>query len=65
MIIKVKENGNLIFKGDAEEFLESYDYDEELELALNELDYPDVKVVRFLGYLGSWIIEKEKELIYN
>ena len=65
MKIKVKEENQTIFIGDAEDFLEQYEYDEELEVALNELEYPEIKVVRFLGYLGSWRIEKELELIYD
>ena len=65
MKIKVKEENQTIFIGDAEDFLEQYEYDEELEIALNELEYPEIKVVRFLGYLGSWRIEKELELIYD
>ena len=65
MKIKVKEENQTIFIGDAEDFLEQYEYDEELEIALNELEYPEIKVVRFLGYLGSWKIEKELELIYD
>lgn len=65
MKIKVKEENQVIFLGDAEDFLEQYEYDEELEIALNELEYPEIKAVRFLGYLGSWRIEKELELIYD
>ena len=64
MIVIVKEEGNIIFKGDAEDLLEQYEFDTELEVSLNELEYPDINRIRFLGYLGSWVIEKQKELIY-
>ena len=65
MIVIVKEEGNIIFKGDAEDLLEQYEFDSELEMSLNELEYPEKKSIRFLGYLGSWVIEKQKELIYE
>ena len=34
----IDEDNDMIFKGDADEFLELNDYDEELEIELNNLD---------------------------
>ena len=61
MIIKItNENGNVVFVGDAELYLEMEDNDTELELMLNALDYAGINEV----YYGDLLIEKEIELIY-
>lgn len=62
MKIKVEnENGNVVFEGDAELYLNMEDNDTELELILNTLDYTGISEV----YYGDLLIEKELELIYE
>ena len=54
------ENGNVVFNGEADDFLFQQDNDTELELMLNALDYANVSEV----YFGELCIEKVLELIY-
>lgn len=54
------ENGNVVFNGEADDFLFQQDNDTELELMLNALDYANVSEV----YYGELCIEKVLELIY-
>lgn len=62
MLIKITDNyNNVIEEGiDAESYLESQDYDSELELVLNRLDYTNINEV----YWEELLIEKEIDLFY-
>lgn len=61
MIIKItNENGNTEFEGDAENYLEKQNYDSELEVILNTLDYIGINEV----YWEELLIEKEIDLFY-
>lgn len=68
MYIKVKNDGELVFKGVAEQFLEINDYDEEMIEILNELDQNEIGTkTNIYGNFGD-VFEVEKvedeELIY-
>ena len=62
MKIKItNQESNLVtYIGDAEEFLEIQNYDSELEVILNTLDYTGINEV----YWEELTIEKEIDLFY-
>lgn len=61
MIIKItNENGTTEFEGDAESYLEQQNYDSELEVILNALDYIGINE----AYWEESLIEKEIDLFY-
>lgn len=66
MKIRVMNEGNEIYLGDADEFLFANDNDEEIEIALNRLELEHLEKVSIYGNLGDvFDIYKEIDLVYE
>lgn len=69
MFIEVLDGNDEIFRGNADEFLEVNDYDEEIELCLNELNTrvlgAEIELITFLGQSYTIRRIKNEDLIYD
>lgn len=70
MFIEVTDNdsGEIIFEGEADEFLEQNEYDEEIEIFLNELDYEcgfgESKIL-YGNFAEEFVVKKIAKSLYD